>query len=716
MSAGVRIRTDARRFLAVGEHIVDVDTLRIVTGPDGARLTPKAAAVLLELARAGGRTLSRDDLLNEVWKGTCPTPDVLTQAVKDLRRTLGDDLNAPRFVETLPRLGYRLVAPARFIDRVEETNAPAASAPAPEARATASGPWRIALVAVALIVLAAAAIALSYRPGTAIASKPRWHASEQRAITADRGPENFPRISPDGTRIAYSVGEAEHNARIVQRSLTQSRVMRLTEASAGEEFFPVWSPDGATIAFARHVGDDCRILIAPALGGPERLVDSCYSGAVNYFSWAPDMRHLVTTGPSAPAAADMAITLIPIDGGASTTLAYEHGSADLDLDARFSPDGSRIAFRRGASPYSDLFVVGANGGAVRQLTHLASRMRGFDWTRDGSALVFSSGHEGPQALYVVSLADGAIDPLGVQPADFPSAARASDTIVYEIPRMRTQLATVALDGDGAPRQDLLPSTGSDAAPTFSPVDDRIAFVSDRSGAQQLWLGEPSSGEAYPLTESDEPTLRYPVWRPDGARILITARGAASGRLIEIDIATRTRRVLTSPGEDVRYGVYGPNGGGFVAVVGGNREGRELIAFDNANGAETARRVLARDVGRIDYDHAHGAVYFTKIEEAGLFRLDPGSGREILVTRKINPAHLDGWLVLAGHIYYIEPQAIGPSNVHDLDPATGEDRLVATIPDSIADLNFSVSHDRKHVVIVRVAAEDTDVGALTLRRD
>ena len=81
MHAAFRTRSEETRFLAVGEHVVDVDTLRLVTSPGTPRLTPKAAAVLLQLVRAAGRTLSRDELLNEVWKGTCPTQDVLTQAV-----------------------------------------------------------------------------------------------------------------------------------------------------------------------------------------------------------------------------------------------------------------------------------------------------------------------------------------------------------------------------------------------------------------------------------------------------------------------------------------------------------------------------------------------------------------------------------------------------------------------------------------------------------
>src|SRR5262249_55130192 len=201
VNAALRIKLEANRFLEVGEHVVDVDTLRLLTRP-GERLTPKAAAVLMQLARAGGRTLSRDELLNEVWKGTCPTPDVLTQAVKDLRRALGDDLHAPRFVETLPRLGYRLVAPARFIDdstasafapgvHADDSAKPATKQRHPGRR------WLIGAVAVA--TTAVFALGLRRQQADTAELKPRWHASAQRTITADPGPEHYPRISPDGT-------------------------------------------------------------------------------------------------------------------------------------------------------------------------------------------------------------------------------------------------------------------------------------------------------------------------------------------------------------------------------------------------------------------------------------------------------------------------------------------------------------------------------------
>lgn len=155
-AAGVR----PPRFLAIEAHVVDVDALRVTTNPGVPRLTPKSLAVLLRLANAGGRTLSRDALLNDVWKGTCPTPDVVTQAITDLRRAFGDDAHAPRYIETLPRVGYRLIATVRFADSMTQ----AAAAPSAASRWLPRGRWlramSLALVVLSLALSAAALIGL----------------------------------------------------------------------------------------------------------------------------------------------------------------------------------------------------------------------------------------------------------------------------------------------------------------------------------------------------------------------------------------------------------------------------------------------------------------------------------------------------------------------------------------------------------------------------
>jgi len=66
--------------------------------------------LLLLLAERAGGIVSIDDLLNQVWSGVIVTPDSVYQAVASLRRLLGDDPKRPTYIETVPRLGYRMVA------------------------------------------------------------------------------------------------------------------------------------------------------------------------------------------------------------------------------------------------------------------------------------------------------------------------------------------------------------------------------------------------------------------------------------------------------------------------------------------------------------------------------------------------------------------------------------------------------------------------------
>lgn len=67
--------------------------------------------LLVCLAERAGEVVSIDDLLDQVWSGVVVTPDSVYQAVASLRRLLGDDARQPEYIATVPRLGYRMVAP-----------------------------------------------------------------------------------------------------------------------------------------------------------------------------------------------------------------------------------------------------------------------------------------------------------------------------------------------------------------------------------------------------------------------------------------------------------------------------------------------------------------------------------------------------------------------------------------------------------------------------
>src|SRR6476646_8060378 len=86
---------------------------------------------LVLLVREPGKLVSKDRFLDEVWKGVPVTDEALTQCIKSLRRQLGDDASRPRFIETVPKHGYRFIAPVEALD-----------GPTAAPKALGNGQWR----------------------------------------------------------------------------------------------------------------------------------------------------------------------------------------------------------------------------------------------------------------------------------------------------------------------------------------------------------------------------------------------------------------------------------------------------------------------------------------------------------------------------------------------------------------------------------------------
>src|SRR5918994_104891 len=101
----------AAKTLRVGDWFVNPLSGEIARGEERVRLEARTLRLLLCLAQNPGEVVSIDTLLSQVWSGVVVTPDSVYQAVAALRRLLGDDAKQPEYIVTVPRLGYRLVAP-----------------------------------------------------------------------------------------------------------------------------------------------------------------------------------------------------------------------------------------------------------------------------------------------------------------------------------------------------------------------------------------------------------------------------------------------------------------------------------------------------------------------------------------------------------------------------------------------------------------------------
>ena len=149
--------------------------------------------LLRDLAQHPGETVSIDELLDRVWAGVVVTPDSVYQAVATLRRLLGDDPKQPRYIATVPRLGYRLIAPV--IETGEEMQrSPEALDPletqAPQTPERPARPDRRA------VTLGAAVAGISLVAGLVFLRAFHYSANHQRASPFSVGVAPFVDLTP----------------------------------------------------------------------------------------------------------------------------------------------------------------------------------------------------------------------------------------------------------------------------------------------------------------------------------------------------------------------------------------------------------------------------------------------------------------------------------------------------------------------------------------
>lgn len=97
--------------------VVDPDNYRVYKSGTLRPIGPRAFDLLLDLLGNAGRAVDKQELFDRVWKGAAVTDNALTRAVRQVRQVIGDRAQAPRYIETVARRGYRFAASARCVPK-----------------------------------------------------------------------------------------------------------------------------------------------------------------------------------------------------------------------------------------------------------------------------------------------------------------------------------------------------------------------------------------------------------------------------------------------------------------------------------------------------------------------------------------------------------------------------------------------------------------------
>jgi len=104
----------------IGQWLVQPTLNSISDHESSKRVEPKMMQVLVHLAAHAGQVVSKEQLMGAAWPDTFVTDDVLLRCISELRKALSDDPREPRFIQTIAKKGYRLMAPVEWMDRSAE--------------------------------------------------------------------------------------------------------------------------------------------------------------------------------------------------------------------------------------------------------------------------------------------------------------------------------------------------------------------------------------------------------------------------------------------------------------------------------------------------------------------------------------------------------------------------------------------------------------------
>jgi Tol biopolymer transport system component/DNA-binding winged helix-turn-helix (wHTH) protein len=566
--------------------------------------------MLVALIRAQGNIVTREELRRQLWPDDTfvDYEHSINGAVKRLREAIGDSASAPRFIETIPRIGYRFIAPATFADAAtpgrgaRETQFPATDRHAPRVgspTATTTPKRRTGAILTAVVTALTVAVAALWISSTRFQS----HSEASRTLvrlTSSSGLNIDPALSPDGSFLAYaSDREGTTGLDIWIQPVAGGTARRLT-SDQGDEMEPSFSPDGASIFYSRReTGGIYRI---DTLGGTPRLVVagsrartpriSADGQWVVYWTGQP----VWTTGVPTPPGATSTLAVVPADGGKPTELATNLASARYGV---WSPDGQRILFLgEDRDGRLDWYVIPREGGEPRSTRAIdVLRSAGITgvpipggWLTSHDVL-FATAGDGTSNIWRLPIAPESATVSGTPtrltfgsaeergPAADRSGRIAFANIIENVDVWRVPLDERSGVGVGPPER-VTDDAAVDQMMSVTQDGTLMVFISARTKANEAWLRDLRTGRERRLTFNGAELARI---QPDGSHVAIRRGGSPT----TVEIVATDGGAATKLCDDCQVDDWSPDGSQLVVERGNPKA---LFVHDLASGRE---RALAR---------------------------------------------------------------------------------------------------------------------------
>jgi Tol biopolymer transport system component/DNA-binding winged helix-turn-helix (wHTH) protein len=520
-----------------GTFELDFQTGELRRGGQKVKLQEQPFQVLSALLEHPGKIVTREELRSKLWPAETfvDFDHSLNAAIKRLRDALNESADAPVFIETLARRGYRFIAPVNGSSPPGEIG---------NVAAPARGAWKrkVMIAVAACFVIAGLLHAWTTPSRERLLRLAKLQRLTEVPLTTLAGTVLSPTFSPDGSQIAFAWdgGGIANGYDLYVKAIGADKPLRLTYHPS-DKLSAAWSPDGRSIAISRGAGkDDSGIYLIPPTGGPERKLAtrsavSWFGAEFNWINWSPDGKQLAFVDHPANAVADATLHLFRLSLETLERTQVDTGCESVSTPT-FSPGGKFLAwvcYKAAAS--SSLWLLRLKDGDRSQLLSFDDGISGVAWSRDERRIVFSSiEHDG--AVWEVSLAR----PMHIErlptghDAEGVVADPAGRGLAYVRGHRDVNIWRLDLLKSPPRARMLVASSREDRAPSISPDESKIAFESSRTGANEVWVCEADGSNAQQLTDFGLTTTGTPRWSPDGKLIAFDSRLGGEANIYIVD--------------------------------------------------------------------------------------------------------------------------------------------------------------------------------------
>jgi eukaryotic-like serine/threonine-protein kinase len=475
----------------------------VARGDAVSHVEPKAFRVLLFFLNNPGKLITKEELLSTVWSDVAVTDNSLTRSIAVLRRVLGDDPAEPRFIATVPTVGYRFLLPVESSDEIPgnleqlPSTDPAttdSSGPIPQISnsSVALSRWW-SLAAVALFLVVAVGFALWSRSQS---SRTELSESQLTRHSSDN-PLSGVAISPDGKYLLFADTAGVH-IKLLRTGEVRDIQWQSAPSQRHANWGFRWFPDGSRFLANQFEGDD-----PPAIWQGSVLAGKLKKLRDNAIAWSfsPDGSSVAVTKSTRINDPMSELWLMGADGNDLRKLDYA-GEANGFGFVQWSPDGNRIAYIRYVQKLGEFrrSMESRDLKGSPPVTLLSDNaLRSLYWLQDG------------RLLYVLGESD-----------------RTGETCNYWVARLNTTQDTFS----AAPRQ-LTHNTGFCVQTTSATSDSTKLVFLKRSFEVSVYvtdleLGSKRIRPPRPLTSTEG--QEWPVaWTPDSSDVVFASnRGPKMG--------------------------------------------------------------------------------------------------------------------------------------------------------------------------------------------